>query len=134
MLSWGSHSMRVSLLCFLLAFVQGCKHLALGIPFQIKAAIEGEVKGVKILCEKTLELDRGEWGVMCRAGNNIDVKYRMQRFNDEQTKVEFLVAKEKNGEQKLIAAPVMIVKDRHPSSSESATHNSNVLIKAERVK
>lgn len=97
-------------------------------------AIEGEVKGVKLQCEKTLELDRGGWGVMCRAGNDIDVKYRMQRFNDEHTKVEFLVSKEKNGEQKLLAAPIMIIKDRHPSSSESATHNSNISIKAERVK
>lgn len=134
MLLWGSHNMRVSLFCLLLAFVQGCKHFALGIPFQIKAAIEGEVKGVKLQCEKTLELDRGGWEVMCRAGNNIDVKYRMQRFNDKQTKVEFLVAKEKNGVQKLIASPIMIIKDSHPSSSESATHNSNILIKAERVK
>ena len=126
--------MRVSLLlCALL--LQGCKHFAaLGIPLQIKAAIEGEIKGLKVKCEKSLELDHGQWGIMCGVGNGIEIKYRVQQIGSEQSKVEFLIDKDKDGEQKIIAAPAMIVKAGKPSLSTVTTHNSNIQFTAERLR
>lgn len=127
--------MQVSLLFCALALVQGCKHFgAIGIPLQIKAAIEGEIKGIKIKCEKALELEHGQWGVMCSVGNGIDVKYRVQRLSGEQSKVEFLIGKEKDGEQKILAAPAMIVKTGEQSLSIVSNHNSNIQFIAERVR
>ena len=123
---------RILLLGFVL--LPGCTHLPLKFPLQIKAAIEGEIKGKRIHCEKTLDLGQGQWGVMCEIGNGMDIKYRINPFSADQTKVEFLVAKEKEGGQKIIAAPALIVKGSHSAQNTTTTENTNIIIKAEHAK
>ena len=110
MLSWGSHNMQVSLIFLALTILSGSKHLALRIPLQIKAAIEGKIKGVNVKCENSLELFHGQWGAMCRAEKGITVQYQVKSLPGEQSKVKFLIAKEKEGYQKVIAVPAMILK------------------------
>ena len=68
-------------------------------PLQIKAVIEGEIKGYRIHCEKTIDLGDGKWGLMCSLGNDMDVKYRIRHITKDQTQIEFLVGKAKEGRQ-----------------------------------
>lgn len=125
--------MRFSVLVSLFLLV-GCQHLSnLKIPLQIKAVIEGEIKGHKIHCEKTLALDKGQWGVMCSIGNDMDVKYRVNKLHDGQALVEFMVSKDKAGESKVIAAPALLVKENRSAQNVSTTDNSNIIVTAERI-
>ncbi len=124
--------MQVSFVLLFLTMLSGCQHLALGIPIQIKAGIEGNIKGINIKCENSLELNHGQWGVMCQAGNDINVKYQVKSLPGDLSKLKFLVAKEKEGHQKIIASPALILKSGERSSSTVTTDTSNILIKAER--
>jgi hypothetical protein len=103
-------------------------------PLQIKATVEGEIKGHHIRCEKTLELGDGKWGLMCSIDNGLDIKYRMREIADEHTQVEFLVEKSKAGHQKVIATPSMLVKKSETATNVISTHNSYLIIVAERIK
>src|SRR5580704_13914657 len=79
-------------------------------PLQIKAVIEGEIKGYRIHCEKTIDLGDGKWGLMCSLGNDMDVKYRIRHITKDQTQIEFLVGKAKEGRHKILAASSVMVK------------------------
>jgi hypothetical protein len=120
----------------MLSPLSGCSLLPLfkGKPFQIKAVIEGEIKGHHIRCEKTLELGDGKWGLMCSIDNGLDIKYRMREIADEHTQVEFLVEKSKAGRGKIIATPALLVKKSETATNVVSTHNSYLTIVAERIK
>jgi uncharacterized protein YbcI len=119
-----------------LPLLSGCTFLPLAkdTPFQIKAVIEGEIKGHKIHCEKTIDLADGKWGVMCNVGNDMDVKYRVRPMSDELTQVEFVVGKAKEGREKLIATPTLLVKKAQSARTVSTTNTSSITVLAERVR
>ena len=123
---------------FLLSIIllPGCSFLPFlkQLPFQIKAVIEGEIKGHKIHCEKNLDVANGKWGVMCSIGNDMNIKYRVRPVTNEQTQVEFVVEKSKEGQQKVIATPTVIVKKAQSTRNVTTTANTNIMILAERIK
>ena len=102
-------------------------------PLQIKATVEGEIKGHHIRCEKTLELGDGKWGLMCSIDNGLDIKYRMREIGDEHTQVEFIVEKSKNGYGKVIATPAVLVKKSETATNVISTKSSYLTIVAERI-
>jgi hypothetical protein len=113
--------------CSLLPFVKGQ-------PFKIKAVIEGEIKGHKIHCEKMLDLADGKWGVMCNVGNDMDVKYRVRPMADESAQIEFIVGKAKNGREKVLATPSVLVKKSESARNVSTTKSSSITVLAERIR
>lgn len=129
--------MRAKLLLLGLLVLPGCAYLRSFFkehPFQIKATVEGEIKGHKIFCEKTLQLGDGKWGVMCGVGNGVDIKYRVRPITKDQTQLEFLVGKSKEGREKVIATPTLIVKKAKSARNVTTTQNSYITVVAERVK
>src|SRR5580704_6189624 len=98
---------KIPILFLSLFSFAGCKHLSFlkDLPFEIKASIEGEIKGHRVHCEKTLKIAEGKWAFMCGVGNDTEVKYRVRSVNEEKAHVEFLISKDKEGEQKIIAMP-----------------------------
>ncbi len=135
MLLWGSRNMPVRLVLLSLFLFPGCKLFPFvkGMPFQIKAVIEGEIKGHKIHCEKTLDLVDGTWGVMCNVGNDMDVKYRVRPMSKDLAQIEFIVGKSKEGYEKVIAAPTIVVKRAHSAQTITTTHSANIMVMAERI-
>lgn len=130
--------MRVSLIFLSLLFFSGCQMLRnvrefFDTPLQIKASIQGEIKGYKVDCEKTISLGQGQWGVMCSIGNGMEVKYRVNPLRDGRAKVEFQVDKEKPGESKIIASPTIVVKKLETAQSITTTESSNLIVTAERI-
>lgn len=87
--------MRFSL--FLLPFLCSCKHIGLLFepPHTLKAVVEGVINDKNIHCEKTLTLDHGKWEVMCRISDEIDVRYRTLKLQNNQTKLEIVIDKQK---------------------------------------
>jgi hypothetical protein len=128
--------MPAKLLLMILIFLPGCGLLRFfkEQPFQIKATVEGEIKGHKIFCEKTLQLGDGKWGVMCSIDNGLDIKYRVRPLTNEQTQVEFLVGKSKDGREKVIAMPRVVVKRAHSARTVTTSKNSYITVVAERIK
>lgn len=116
--------------------ISGCSLLPLikGKSFQIKAVIDGEIKGTKIHCEKTIELADGKWGVMCSIGDDMDVKYRVRPMPDEDAHVEFVIGKTKRGRSKVIATPSLFVKNKERARTVSTSGTSTITILAERVR
>ena len=102
-------------------------------PVQIKAALEGDIKGYKVNCQGTLALGEGHWGAMCGIGNSVDVQYSVNHVNDEQAKVKFLVSKEKNGRRKIIASPSLVLKKNRSAENITTTDKSNIVVRAERL-
>jgi hypothetical protein len=128
--------MRAKFLLALMFLISGCSLLPLikGKTFQIKAVIEGEIKGHKIHCEKMLDLADGKWGVMCNVGNDMNVKYRVRTMTDEVAQVEFIVGKAKNGHQKVIATPSVLVKKSESARNVLTTSTSSISVLAERIR
>lgn len=125
--------MRISLVLCVLLIIPGCTSLGAKLPVEIRASLDGDIKGYKLNCEGTLGLGNGQWGAMCGIGNGMDVKYRVKNVNDEQAKVKFLVSKEKNGQRKIIATPSLILKNKHKAENITSTDKSNIVVKAERL-
>ncbi|MCA9508960.1 MAG: hypothetical protein KC505_11115 [Myxococcales bacterium] len=124
---------KTILLSVLVEFISSCKSFPIkNFPLQIKAAIEGEIKGQRIHCEKNLDLFQGEWGVMCSVGNNTNVKYRAKPMDDGQTKLKFIIDKEKNGTKKVIAAPVLMLKNDYPAVTTSMTKYGPLKVTAQK--
>ena len=121
---------------FMVLPFSGCSLLRLfkEFPLQIKATVEGEIKGHHIRCEKTLELGDGKWGLMCSIDNGLDIKYRMREIGDDHTQVEFLVEKHKSGHGKIIATPALLVKKAETATNVISTKSSYLTIVAERIK
>jgi hypothetical protein len=127
--------MPAKILVFILVFLPGCSLFPLikNMPLQIKAVIEGEIKGHKIHCEKMLDLTDGKWGIMCNVGNDMDVKYRIKPMSNDVAQIEFVVGKSKEGRQKIFAAPTVVVKKTHSAKNVFTTHNANIIVMAERL-
>jgi hypothetical protein len=117
-------------------FLSGCSFLPFlkQMPFEIKASIEGEIKGHRIHCEKTLKIAEGKWAFMCGVGNDTDVKYRVRSINDTEAQVEFLISKDKEGEQKIIAAPALFIKTARSTQSVTTTNTANIIVSVERIR
>lgn len=128
--------MPARLLLTSLLLASGCTlfPLSKSAPFQIKAVIEGEIKGHKIHCEKTIDLADGKWGVMCNVGNDMDVKYRVRPMSNDAAQIEFLVGKSKQGREKVIATPSVIVKKSQSAKNVTTTHSANIMVMAERIR
>lgn len=126
--------MRVSLIIAVL-FLGGCKHL--GFLFQppatLKAVIQGNVKGVDIHCEKSLNLGRGKWEVMCKASDEIEIKYRTLKLENDRTKIELMINKKKRGRRKAVASPSLIVKRGYPASIKTTAASFDLALRAEPV-
>jgi hypothetical protein len=129
--------MRLKYLLCSFILLSGCSFLSPfsgPTPFHIKAVIEGEIKGHKIRCEKNIDIADGRWGVMCSIGNDMDVKYRVRPMSDELTQIEFVVGKSKEGREKLIATPSVLVKRSQSARAVASTHNANIIVMAERTR
>lgn len=128
--------MPAKLLLMILIFLPGCGLLRFfkEHPFQIKATVEGEIKGHKIFCEKTLQLGDDKWGVMCGIDNGLDIKYRVRPLTNDQAQIEFVVGKSKAGREKIIATPTLIVNKAESSRNIITSKNSYIAIVAERTK
>ena len=71
---------------------------------------------------------------MCGVGNDMDVKYRVRSINAKEAEVEFLISKDKQGERKVIAAPVVLVKNATKAQNITTSHKANILVSVERVR
>lgn len=122
------------LLCGLL-LLPGCSFLRLfkEHPLQIKATVEGEIKGHHIKCEKTFQLGDGKWGLMCSIDNGMEIKYRVRPIAHDKTQVEFLVGKSKEGREKVIATPTVVVKKTETARNVTTTDSSYITVVAERI-
>lgn len=143
MLLWGLTSMPVKTVLRKIVFsislimpLGACKHLGFLFepPSTLKAVVEGDIKGVAIHCEKTLELGNVHWEVMCKVSDEIDVKYRTKTINNGQTKLEILIDKQSGDTTKTIAAPMVIVSRDKPAILESVTEKGRIAIKTEPIR
>ncbi len=134
-----SHKTKISQFLFVnfwfLIFLPGCSLL----PFlnkahlQIKAIIEGEIKGHHVYCEKNLDLGDGKWGIMCSLGNDMDVKYRVRPIAKDQAQIEFLVHKIKEGHHKVLATSTVMLKKYSNGQTISSNHYGTITALAERL-
>lgn len=126
--------MRFSFLSLLL--LCSCKHIGLLFepPHTLRAVVEGVINDKNIHCEKTLTLDHGKWEVMCRISDDIDVRYRTFKLQNNQTKLEIIVNKQKGGTQKIIAAPVLIIAEGKMAALASVSKKSRLDIRAETLR
>lgn len=125
----------LGLIVFLSLFFSGCKLFPFlkELPFEIKAVIEGEIKGHKVRCEKMLDLADGKWAVMCSLGNDMDVKYRIRNINNGLAQIEFVVGKSKEGREKIIATPTVLVKRSQSAQTTVSNEKSSITVLAERI-
>jgi hypothetical protein len=123
----------VKLLIVSLLLLGGCKHIGLLFepPSTLKAVVQGEIKGINIHCEKTLILGSARWEVMCKVSDNIDIKYRTQSINHNQTKLEILIDKQSGDYKKTIAAPMVIVNKGKPANMEMVSDKARIAIRTE---
>ena len=124
--------MRISLVLSMV-FISGCKHIGLLFepPSTLKAVVQGVINGANVHCEKTLTLGHGKWEVMCKVSDEIDIKYRTQPLNNNQTKLEILIDKQKGDSRKIIAAPVLIVGKDKVATLASVSDKGRLDIRAE---
>ena len=70
---------------------------------------------------------------MCDVGNDMDVKYRVRPMSKELTQIEFVVGKTKEGREKIIAMPTMLVKKAQSTRMVTTSNSANISIFAERI-
>jgi hypothetical protein len=118
-----------------LFFMVGCKHI--GLVFEpsgtIKAVVQGVINGINVHCEKTIELNRKNWELMCKVSDDIDIKYRTQSIDKDQTKLEIIVDKTKGRGPKTLIAPILFVKGHKSSAVATANDKGQVDVFAEHV-
>lgn len=102
-------------------------------PLQIKAVLEGEIKGNQVRCEKNIDLNQGHWGVLCEIGGGIFVHYQPKPINQKQMGINFLVTKEKAGRSKILASPVLIMKAGRSVANQTLSKSANFAITAEHI-
>lgn len=95
--------------------------------------VQGEIKGMAIHCEKTINLGTADWEVMCKVKDDIDIKYRTQSINRNQVKLELMIDKQTGDSTKVIEAPVMIVSRGKPASIIAVSDKSRINIIAEPI-
>jgi hypothetical protein len=110
---------KVILSISLLVFISGCEHWLVFLkPFSnsiFRAIVHGAIKDTRIHCEKSIEEVSDRWQIMCKIDDAIDIKYRTIKLNNEETRFEMLIDKQKGEEKKTIAASVMLVSKSHPA-------------------
>lgn len=122
----------------LLLLASGCQHLAeilrplSGTVF--RAIVHGAIKGTTIHCEKSIEVESDKWQIMCKIDDAMDIKYRTIKLNDEETRFEILIDKQKGEERKTIAAPVMLVSKTRPAQLIAENSKSRLEFSVERIK
>lgn len=122
----------------LLVPVSGCQHLReLLKPLSqvvFKAIVHGAIKGTTVHCEKSIEAVSDRWQVMCKIDDVTDIKYRTIKLNEDETKFEILIDKQKGEERKTIAAPILLVSRKQPAELIAESHKSRLEFRVERIK
>jgi len=122
----------------LLVPLSGCQHLSeLLRPLSqvvFKAIVHGAIKGTTVHCEKSIESLSDRWQVMCKIDDVTDIKYRTIKLNDDETKFEILIDKQKGEERKTIAAPILLVSRKQPAALIAENHKSRLEFRVERIK
>ena len=128
--------MRVNLgIFFALTILPSCHHLdSLFTPLlMLKAVIQGQIKGVLINCEKVVSIQE-HWQIMCKIGDDIDIKYRTKRLDRDITQLEVMIDRTKGDRRKIIAEPVLMVTRNQPALLDTVGKNSHLNIRAERIR
>ena len=127
--------MRVNIIVGVILLLCSCQHLSsLFAPLlMLKAVIQGQVKGVLINCEKVVSAQE-HWQIMCKIGDDIDIKYRTKRIDRDSTQLEVMIDKAKGDRRKIIAEPVMVVNRNTPALFDTTSKNSHITIRAERIR
>ena len=99
---------------------------------QIRAVIEGDIKGHRIYCEKTINLSDKHFGVMCHLDGNMDIKYRIHHLK-EQKQIDFVVDKPKNYGHKVLATSSLIIPKLSPAKTIANNHYGTIMALVERL-
>jgi hypothetical protein len=122
----------------LLLPTSGCQHLAEMLrPLSgtiFRAIVHGAIKGTTIHCEKSIEVVSDKWQIMFKIDDAMDIKYRIIRLNDEETKFEILIDKQKGDERKTIAAPILLVSREKPAELIAENPKARIEFRVERIK
>lgn len=120
----------------MIMLLSGCKHAGLIFepPSTLKAVVQGEFRGMAIHCEKTLTLGNARWEVMCKVSDEIDIKYRTQTIDKEQTRLEIMIDKQSDDHIKTIVAPTMIVSANRPAMLETEIEKDRIAISTEPIR
>ena len=126
------------LLLLLLFSTSGCQHIAEFLkPLSqtvLKAIVHGAIQGTPIYCEKSIEVVSDKWQIMCQIDHAMDIKYRTIKLNDDETRFEILIDKQKGEERKTIAAPIMLVSRTQPSQLIAENNKGRLEFRVERIK
>lgn len=116
----------------------GCQHVAEFLkPLSqavFRAVVHGAIKGTAVHCEKSIEVMSDKWEIMCQISDAMDIKYRTIKLNDEETRFEILIGKQKGEKKKTIAAPVMLVSRTRPAQLVAENSKSRLEFRVERIK
>jgi len=130
--------MRFSIILFLVFFTTSCQHfLEVLKPYSgviFKAFVHGVVKGVDVYCEKSITELSDVWQVMCKLNDVTDIKYRTIKLNEDETKFEILIDKQKGEKRKTIASPILLVSRQNPGLTISENQKSYLKFRIERIR
>jgi len=99
-----------------------------------RAIVHGVIQGTPVHCEKSIEVMSDRWQVMCKIDDAMDIKYRTIKLNDEETRFEILIDKQKGEERKTIAAPMMLVSRTQPAQLIAENNKGRLEFRVERIK
>lgn len=129
---------KVLLPILLLGSVSSCQHLGEILrPLShtvFRAIVHGAIQGTAIHCEKSIEVVSDKWQVMCKIDHAMDIKYRTIKLNDEETRFEILIDKQKGEERKTIASPMMLVSRTQPAQLIAENNKGRLEFRVERIK
>jgi hypothetical protein len=117
--------MRLSILAILL--LSGC----LG-PIRFRATIEAWHKGQYVRCEEIVD-EAGINKPICQISEEMNIKSRPRAVSPECADIEFLVKRWRDGKEKLIAVPRLILDGLKPVSVTTEKGNKKIIVKAERL-
>lgn len=134
---WELIAMRISIFLLML-FLSSCEHISRVLqPISgsiIKAIVHGAIKGTVIHCEKAIEVVGDKWEIMCKIDDDMDIKYRTIKLNDEDIRFEFVIDKQKGAGTKTIASPIMLVSKNKPAQLIAENSKSRLEFRVERIK
>ena len=129
---------KFALLISLLLPISGCQHLVEILrPLSrtvFRAIVHGAIKGTTIHCEKAIEVVSDKWQVMCKIDDETDIKYRTFQLNQEETRFEILIDKQKGEERKTIASPILLVSRERPAELIAENPKARLEFRIERIK
>ena len=129
---------KVLLPILLLGSVSSCQHLGEILrPLSrmvFRAIVHGVIQGTPVYCEKSIEAMSDRWEIMCKIDDAMDIKYRTIKVNDEETRFEILIDKQKGEERKTIAAPMMLVSRTQPAQLIAENNKGRLEFRVERIK